>query len=465
MNKSFIRDNPMKDEMTNVNHSKTKNLYESFIEKIEYKAYCISCFITSIWEKYSYNLMSNNKEVISIENVYQAKTYMNNNEFLINIHLINFNKNYKFLKTISLKLISDDEYKDLNLIDLNFNPDKDKVIFYNLLIKKNSIISIQDINNKKIIEEKNIVYALKESEKLKYFLDYFEQKDLMEDFDDFKINLAEKFIIHSKQKNIFYSDIIKIFCILNETEKITLLLDNYENFDYCFDDVKNEKFKEIFDLYKKDINSLFSKNIHYFISKKKDKKEEVIRKYKNALENFMIFYDLFYGHSKAIEKQKIANIIPTISNIIKNKTDLNELTWFIGKELEIFFQLFGKQKKIQIENDMNNFEEEEVFINFKIAYMHLINEEENYGFVFDYSKIFNKLINIYNQYEFLIDIKKLYEKELKKIPNPDFLQQVNDKIHYSGMERINQKSDNNFLIMNIITIKKVKKMKKKIFQY
>ena len=450
MKKSFAEENPMKDEMININDNiKNTNFYESFIEKIEYKVYSISCFINSIWEKYSYNLKSFNKEVISIENVYKKKIYINNNEFFVIIHQINFVKNYKFLKTISLKLISDNENKDLNLIDLKFEPDKDKVIFSNLQIKKGSIISIQDVNNK-IIEEKNIVYALKESEKLKYFLDYFEQKDLMGEFDDFKKNLAEQFIIHSKQKKILYSDIIKIFCILHGTIKITLLLDNYENYDYCFDDVANEEFKKIFDLYKIDINLLFNKNYQYFKPKNNAKKEEaIIRKYKNALENFMIFYDLFYEHCNAIEKQKITNIIPMISNIIKNKRDLIELTCFIGKEMKTFSQLFGKEKRIQIENDMNNFEEEEVLIKFKMAYIHLINEEEIYGFIFDYSKIFNKLINIYNQYEFLIDIKKLYIREMNVIPNPDFLKQVNDKIHYSGMERINQKSDNYFLIQFI----------------
>ena len=140
MKKSFVDENPMKDEMININDNKnSKNFYESFIEKIEYKAYCISCFINSIWEKYSYNLKSYNKEIISIENVYKKKIYINNNEFFVIIHQINFNKNYKFLKTISLKLISDNENKDLNLIDLKFEPDKDKVIFSNLQIKKGSI--------------------------------------------------------------------------------------------------------------------------------------------------------------------------------------------------------------------------------------------------------------------------------------------------------------------------------------
>jgi len=447
MKKSFSQQNPMKDEMININDYKNNEiLNQTFIEKIEYKAYFISCFISSIWEKYSYNLISNNKEIISIGDVYKNKIYLNNNEFLAIIHQINFNKNYKSLKTISLKLRSNNENKILDLIDLNFKPDKDIVIFSNLQIKKNSIISIQD-NNNEIIEEKNIAYALKESEKLKYFLDYFEKENLMEEEINFKINLAEQFIIHSKQKNIFYSDIIKIFCILYETKKITLLLDNYEYFDYNFDEVTYEEFTKIYELYKNDINLLYKKNCKYFISKKNEKKEEVIKKYKISLENFMMFYDLFYGNSnsKTLENQKITNLIPTISNIVKNKSDLIGLTWFIGKEMKIFSQLFEKEKKIQIESEYN-FENEETLINFKMAYVYLISEEELYGFVFDYSKVFYKLINIYNQFEFLIDIKKLYEKEMKKIPNPHFLQEVNDKIHYSGMERINQKSDNNFLI-------------------
>jgi DNA-directed RNA polymerase alpha subunit len=91
MKKSFVDENPMKDEMININDNKnSKNFYESFIEKIEYKAYSISCFINSIWEKYSYNLKSYNKEVISIENVYKKKIYMNLSLKKLNIRLIAF---------------------------------------------------------------------------------------------------------------------------------------------------------------------------------------------------------------------------------------------------------------------------------------------------------------------------------------------------------------------------------------
>ena len=419
-----------------------KNLNIAFLEMIEYTAYCISCFANSIWEEYSYRLMPINKEIISIKNVYKKKIYYEENEFLLIIHEINFDKNYKYLKTISLKLTSNNNNKDLNLIDLNFKPDKDRVIFSNLKFKPNSITSILDINHN-IIEEKNLVYALKESEKLKYFLDYFRQENLM---NEFGVNLAEQFIIHSKQKNIFYSDVIEIFCILIGKKNITLLLDNYERFDYCFDQVVNEEFKNIFDLYKNNPESFIINNKEFFKSAKKEKKEETIKKYNISLENFMLFYDLYLGNYKNIDKQKKANLIPTIINIIKNKRDVIELTWFIGKKLEVFCHLFEKEKKIQIDKELNNFEEEEVLINFKMAYFQLITEEEIKGFIFDYSKIFNKLINIYNQFELLVDIKKVYIREMKYIPNPDFLLKVNDKIHYAGMEKIKQKRDNSFII-------------------
>ena len=249
---------------------------------------------------------SKNEEVISIENVYEEELYYDNN-FLVVIHQINLNENYLLLNSISLQFKSDNNKNILILEDLNFKPDKDIVVFSNLEInyKKTKISEIRELINQNEVsgEEINICKILSTTDKLKYFLKYVNSEELRKKLGQ---HIAEQFLIYSKNKEVFYSDVIEVFNLSFKTKKITQFLDYYEGFEYKFNSkIENDEFFKILNLYKSNKDVFFEKNISFFKEKikKNDKKgDAVITKYKNALENFITFYQLFYDESYNIDK-------------------------------------------------------------------------------------------------------------------------------------------------------------------
>ena len=459
MSKSFILKEEKSIEEEELNLTLTG--YNNNPEKNFFEVYCISCFKEIIWKNKLFILTPKNKQILAINKVYEKNLYFDK-DFLVVIHEINFNNEYQNLKTISLEFHSKDRKNKFNFVDLNFRPDKDKVLFTDLEINNKNkfefLTSIKTLlseynNNKNIYNDKeeNYFKILSISDKLKYFLEFAEEQNQLNILGPF---IAEQFLINSKKQNIFYSDIIKVFCLSINTKIITQFLDSYELFNYSFNEnINYKKFNEILELYNNNKEILIGNNLKFFSEKKKknEKKDEAINRYKTSLENFITFYQLIYLNSVNIERKRLTNVFSTVFTILGNKTDIVDLTKFLENKYNCFYKLIEKGKRIQLDITLNSFNFAD-YINFKVVYSSLIRiQEEKSYFIFDYSQIFNQLINIYNnQYDYLIDIKNLYKIEMKIFPNKELLNVISEKIHYAGLNLINNnKYDNNFLIIFI----------------
>ena len=439
-----------KTEKTNNKINLWKSMVDLKVKNIEYKVYCISCFRKEIWEDELYYLASKNREVISITNEYEKKLE-NDDNFLVIIHQINLSDEYISLKKISLEIRSNDKQKCFNLNDLNFTPDKDKVLFANLESNnKNAfeffsflgdIFNQENKKNDKIFEDNKFYKVLTNSEKLKYYLNFINLKNLQ---NELKPYIAEQFLSYSKNKSVHYSDIIEIFNLSFNTKVITKFLDNYETFDYMFDEeINNDEFNTKLDLYKNKKDEFFSKNIEFF--------KEKVKKYNASLENFITIYQIFYENPENVEQQRKSNIKLNILHLIEYKSDIIELTNLFENKINSFYQIFEKGSILKLNNKLNSIRNENDYLNFKSSYNLLIMSEDNMDyFLFDYSIIFNKLIDILNQFRFLIDIKQVYKIEMEKFQNPEFLNKINEKIHNEGINRINNDQYDNLFLINFI---------------
>ena len=144
-----------------------------------------------------------------------------------------------------------------------------------------------------------------------------------------------------------FSDIIEIFNISFENKNICNFLDNYEKINYNFNELDmNVKFNSILNIYKKDRKKFFGKNIATIKSLKKkkinndkNKESEIINKYCNLLENFILMYQLFY-EKDSLKIELKTRLIPTFKKIINNKKDLIVYMKFILDKFEKISFLF-----------------------------------------------------------------------------------------------------------------------------
>ena len=190
-----------------------------------------------------------------------------------------------------------------------------------------------------------------------------------------------------------FSDLIEIFNISFENKNICNFLDNYEKINYNFNELDmNVKFNSILNIYKKDRKKFFGKNIAIIKSLKKkhinndkNKESEIINKYCNLLENFILMYQLFY-EKDSLKIELKTRLIPTFKKIINNKKDLIVYMKFILDKFEKISFLFvnkkgKKEDKIVVEKNLIEYGiEDMIFKDFIKLYELLVKKEEECGF-------------------------------------------------------------------------------------
>ena len=166
--------------------------------------------------------------------------------------------------------------------EISLNPDKEFILFSNIDINSKDL----EINNDN--KGKNFVRLLSNNEKFKIFYEYLNNQQNFAGIQKLKSSLATQYLYKlEKNDKVFWSDIIKIFCLAFGQNIITIILDKYSNFDIEFDDIKNKNFDDILNIYNENRNQFFNKNKKYF------EKKGNIDNYKKELENFIILYKLF----------------------------------------------------------------------------------------------------------------------------------------------------------------------------
>ena len=422
----------IKDNKKGKNEEK-KSIQMKEIKPINIDIYIISCFNNYIWDKEGYNKLKSNNPAIKSIKITHKTTYKNDSNYYVIIHKINLAEK---LKKIDLYLTSDLSENVLNLKEISFNPDKEFILFSNIEIKPDDLSFISE-NNK----GKNFAKVLTDDEKFKLFYEYLNNQQNFAGIQKLKTNLGiQYFYIIEKKPQIFFSDIIKIFCLAFGQNIITIILDKYKNFDIEYDDIKNKNFDDILNIYNENRNLFFDKNKKYF------EKKGNIDTYKKELENFIIIYKLFNKQYEGITNAQLKNVRKVLIKLINNKKDLFKKLYFI---LFIFDSLVHVMTseieiiKIEIDESINlNYED------FEFIYLDIFKgEEESDKYFLDFSEIFIKLVETNEDTEALMNIKKLYKKELKKIPNKNYEDKIIEKIHKSGINRIKQGNFNNeFLI-------------------
>ena len=400
--------------------------------------YIISCFNNYLWDKELFTLKSDNDEVIFIETKYKNKLFYDKN-FDIIIHLIHLNSK---LKILNLFLFSETNNKKLSLNEINFNSERQIVLFSDLDINKTDLEK-----QMKDSKEQKYVRLLSTNEKLKIYYEYFNSIN-QSGIQKIKNNLAMQFLSASeKDDKVVYSDIIIAFCIAFKQKIITNFLDTYTKFDIDFDKIKNKYFEQILKIYDTDKNKFYEKNKEYFQNLKK------LNVYTISLENFITLYKLMNQSEKQIQKEQLKNVKGTLIKIINSKKTIIKKLYFIFSIFDKLVLVFdsdndNQKEKLNIEIKSNEDFIEFNFEVFKAIYQELFNaQEKNDKYFLNFSDVFNNLIKIIDNCEMLIDIKKLYQKELKKFNNPYFIKNIDEQIHASGIQRISQgKFDNNFLI-------------------
>ena len=454
MNKSCMKSKAITiDDSIKTDNEKMNMNSEHTIDrnKNNYSIYCISCFNYYIWNSQLYNLEPINKEVTSIKNLSQEPLLYDPN-YCVSIHQINFNDK---IKKLNLSLISLKNNKTYPLNEINIQLDKEKILFVDLNVNSEYIYSFlnelkenNNIQDKKYDNKKMISRNISLNEKLNIFLDYF-KKEAVED--DLKQNLVSQYLLNLKDDNtVIYSDIIKIFNLSFNTKIITDFLDTYPKLDFALNqNINNEEFNKILNLYKENKNNFFEKNIKIFakVKAKKDK-ESPVDNYKNLLENFITIYQLFNEDIKTIDKQRLVNVRETLKSLINNKPNLFSYISFIDFKFDSFFLVFTsdcnekiKVKKKLIENQIIDFEQFESFYNL------LMEEQLNRGrLILDFSQIFNYFVDTIDDYKKLTELKKIYKKEIEINQNDYFKDKIRAKIHNSGLQKIKTGSyDNKFM--------------------
>ena len=236
--------------------------------------YIISCFNDYLWDKELFTLKSDNDEVIFIETKYKTKLFYDKNFDTI-IHLIHLQSK---LKTLNLFLFSETNNKRLSLNEINFNSDRQIVLFSDIDINQ------KDLEKQmKDSKEQKYVRLLTPNEKLNIYYEYFNSLN-QSGIQKIKNNLAMQFLSAvEKEDKVVYSDIIKVFCIAFKQKIITNFLDAYTKFDIDFDHTPNKQFEEILKIYDNDKNKFYEKNKDYFQNSKK------LNTYTISLENFIIY--------------------------------------------------------------------------------------------------------------------------------------------------------------------------------
>ena len=354
-------------------------------KKDSYCIFFISCFIDDLWAL-NISLKSKDNEM-KVENLFEKKYSFNNKKFGAKVYKINIKNN----KKLNLFLISsDNKYTwDLNEIELGekrviFNDLEINPRYYEHLLK---YINVNNNNDKTIIS-----YNLDNFEKLNLFLEFFEfiyldfLKQNNNNFDKIvQKNLVETFIEISKVKNEFlYSFIIQIFNFSFGTETIDTFLDIFEKLNIQLDDkIENNIFNFFLDIYKNNYNIFLEK----FKQPIENKQNIQIEKYIISLDNFMAIYQLLYEDPSKIEKQKLINIKPIIIKLINNKKEIIKKLSFIIFKYNSIYTLFTAEEKELFEFTYETIPNYFDFEYFKTFYKLILQEEEKYGVIVNFSKI------------------------------------------------------------------------------
>ena len=416
--------------------------------------YCISCFHKYIWNNELYTLSSLNPEIISIDIIQKENLFYDNN-FEVIIHKINLGEK---IKKINLILDSKMIQKNWNLNEIIIKPEKEKVLLadldINLNIRSEFIKDLKDFykkdnNDNNLYKLDKISRILKLEEKLNIYLNFFNKVKIE---NELKQNLASQFLSTIKDDSlVIYSDILTIFTLAFGTKVIIEFLDKYTKFSYnLVDKVDNKDFNKILNLYKNDKNQFFKTNESYFKKIKNiNKKEDSSQKYDNLLENFITIYQLLYEETANIDKPRLIKVKPVLISIINNKNDLNNYISLIESKFDSFYKVLSinNNEKVKVQSKLIE-NKHLIYEQFEQMYKLLLKEQENKGkFIFDFSEIIDYFLNETQNCLDLINLKKTFKTELTAIPNKDLEKKIKDKIHYSGLQNIqNGNYDNLFLI-------------------
>ncbi|WGH24976.1 MAG: phenylalanine--tRNA ligase beta subunit-related protein [Candidatus Shikimatogenerans bostrichidophilus] len=415
-------------------------------------------------------------EIIKIKSIYPINYYKNNNNkkiflvkiiFIIKVNniyyfLINLNKIVKslfFLKKNTFilinsknKILFDQYYKDY-FIDIKLTPNINYLSYYlNLSNQIISYLTYKNLNiNNKYLETnyKGLFSVKKKKQKIKINLLY--TKNIIY----FKIFYIKNI------KNIFNFNIYNTYVLLNKRNKKKININNYINFlikefgipiipiDYDKINPKeilininnknikfsynknniiklNKKFKDIL-LYNKDLiinlNGIINNNYY-----------EVTNKTKKIL---LLIYIL--NHKKILKTTNLYNINNNLSNIYKNKVNLNNINYLINKLKKIFknnisllykyyntYLLKGYKKKIKISFNYIN-----KYIGIKISRKKILKilKAFNYKYTFinkDIIKIsFINDLYINNKIDIINNIIKFLN--LNKLPCTKILLKIDQK--------------------------------------
>ena len=437
----------MKDDF-NKKNKKSKEVNKNGIKQ---SIYCVSCFNKIIWENNHYQLDSNNEEVSSVKTISQSDLNYDDN-FTISIHQIDINKPPK-----SLNLFLNKKWK-LNEITFSSKEiEKESIIilFVDIDINHNflpDLLNDVKLNYAKEKKIDKISRNLETNKILDIYLNYFKQNKQNEDFwKRVKLNLVKQFIkkVKDDDDKSFFSNFIKIFNLSFGTKAIVSFVKCYENIDFQMDEFKDEEFENYVNLYEKDKNQFFSKNIKFFQGNDNSKSQNV-QEYRNMLENFIIIYKLFYKLEDIIEDQpKITNVRQTLINLINNKKNLNDCIAFILNYFDAFhIVLKDYHEKLKIESKLSEEKDSlKIFVN---IYTELVNLQKNSDFFLDFSPVFNYLVKEINEYENLIKIKSIYKNELVAIGNQSFEKKIKEKIYNSGMNIIKKGEYNNLFLVDFL---------------
>ena len=426
-------------------------------KEIKYNLYCISCFHKNIWSNKLYCLTSINPEILSIDIISEEKLFYSLN-YIVIIHKINLNDK---IKKLNLLLSCKSSNKNWNLNEIIIRPSKDIVLFADLEINNNFLFdflkdykeNIKDEKESEIGINQNICRILRPEEKLNIYMNYF-NKNKMEK--EIKQNLVIQFLsILKDEKEVIYSDILKVFVISFGTKVIINFLDKYTRLNYNLDHtIENKEFDKILELYKKDKNKFFEKNEIYFKKVKIDSKENIepVKKYKKLLEDYINIYQLFYEDSANIERQRLLSVNSTLQIIANHKQDLINYMSFIELKFDAFYKvvILSDNPKIKVKSSL--LENKETSLeNFENIYKLLFKEQERKeNFIFDFSEIFDYYIDKENNLLQLFKIKNLYKKEKHINPNKSLESKLQELIHSTGLQEIQKgKYDNNYLIKYI----------------
>ena len=378
---------------------------------LDTKIFIIICFHNELFKKGVSLKATKSNDIDKIELEYILESGLEN--YKPKVYSINFKKNVKRHSYLYLSISFDSSvYWELEELYIK---DKKRFVLGDLKIIEKKIPLFMNYLNDTLklnnIFRRNYLFNLNFEDRLyiyKNYIDSIKENDAQVNFFDYNENLAFDFITIFKKSNLNllrFSNAANLFILSYKNQNIYSFLLLSANLIYTKDKIKNDKFLELVNLYKKkhsDLYKLILNNNDY-------------EKYIKLMKDFMITYFLFY------DKEIIANDIKLslyseklLIKIINERDNITQSTITLNEYLDLLYLIYQeKQKKKKNKNEINRIQIQNIkninninFKDFEENYLKTVEYQKKKGENFiDFSYIIKKFIPIYNN---LPNLKKLF---------------------------------------------------------